>query len=151
VLRTGWVSPPPVFWIFMEQGKIMEAEVPTVRVGANPTGLMMPPPPQPPKVFYRPDILPSPSQEHFKNSPVKSVHCDRLKLFSLQLVCTAMSCEMGDFTSRELHILHKLYKSPCRLLPLLFLLLLSCSRLISSFITQLYHTLTWHKLCMKKL
>jgi len=52
VLRSGWVSPPPVFWIFMEQGKIMEAEVPTVRVGATPTGLMAP------KVFYRPDALP---------------------------------------------------------------------------------------------
>jgi len=31
----------------MEQGKIMEAEVPTVRVGATPTGLTAPhPPPQ---------------------------------------------------------------------------------------------------------
>jgi len=39
VLHSGWVSPTPVFWIFMEQGKIMEAEVPTVRVGATPTGL----------------------------------------------------------------------------------------------------------------
>jgi len=27
----------------MEQGKIMEAEVPTVRVGATPTGLTTPP------------------------------------------------------------------------------------------------------------
>jgi len=44
----------PVFWIFMEQGKIMEAEVPTVRVGATPTGLTAPTP----KVFYRPDTLP---------------------------------------------------------------------------------------------
>jgi len=44
----------------MEQGKIMEAEVPTVRVGAIPTGLTAPPPPQPPpKVFYRPDALPA--------------------------------------------------------------------------------------------
>jgi len=33
----------------MEQGKIMEAEVPTVRVGTIPTGLTVPPPPQPPK------------------------------------------------------------------------------------------------------
>jgi len=39
----------------MEQGKIMEAEAPTVRVGANPTGLTAPPP----KVFYRPDALPA--------------------------------------------------------------------------------------------
>jgi len=31
----------------MEQGKIMEAEVPTVRVGATPTGVTVPPPPQP--------------------------------------------------------------------------------------------------------
>jgi len=37
----------------MEQGKIMEAEVPTVRVGATPTGLMVPSPPQPPKVFLQ--------------------------------------------------------------------------------------------------
>jgi len=42
----------------MEQGKIMEAEVPTVRVGTTPPGLTVPPPPQPlPKVFYRPDAL----------------------------------------------------------------------------------------------
>jgi len=47
VLRSGWVSPPPVFWIFMEQEKIMEAEVPTVRVGATPTGLTAPPPTTP--------------------------------------------------------------------------------------------------------
>jgi len=30
----------------MEQGKIMEAEAPTVMVGATPTGLTAPPPPQ---------------------------------------------------------------------------------------------------------
>jgi len=61
VLRSGWVSPPPVFWIFMEQGKIMEAEVPTVWVCATPTGLTVPPPSQvtTPKVFYRPDALPT--------------------------------------------------------------------------------------------
>jgi len=35
----------------MEQGKMMEAEVPTVRMGATPTGLTVPPPTQPPKVF----------------------------------------------------------------------------------------------------
>jgi len=44
---------------FMEQGKIIEAEVPTVRVGATPIGLTAPPPPQRPKVFYRPDALPA--------------------------------------------------------------------------------------------
>jgi len=43
VLHSGWVSPPPDFWIFMEQEKIMEAEVPTVWVGTTPTGLMAPP------------------------------------------------------------------------------------------------------------
>jgi len=51
VLRSGWVSPPRVLWIFMEQGKIMKAEVPTVWVGATPTGLTASPPPQLPKVF----------------------------------------------------------------------------------------------------
>jgi len=39
----------------MEHGKIMEAEVPTVRVGATATGLTA----LPPKVFYRPDALPA--------------------------------------------------------------------------------------------
>jgi len=47
VLRSGWVSLPPVFWIFMEQGKIMEAEAPTVRVGATPTALTAPQPHNP--------------------------------------------------------------------------------------------------------
>jgi len=41
----------------MEQEKIMEAEVPTVRVGATPTGLTAPP--TTPKFFYRPDALPA--------------------------------------------------------------------------------------------
>jgi len=53
------VSPSPVFWIFMQQGNIMEAEIPTVRVGATPTGLTAPPTPQPPRFFYRPDALPA--------------------------------------------------------------------------------------------
>jgi len=37
----------------MEQGKIVEAERPTVRVGATPTELTAPPPAQPPKVFLQ--------------------------------------------------------------------------------------------------
>jgi len=41
----------------MEQGKIMEADAPTVRVDATSTELTAPPPPQPPKFFYRPDAL----------------------------------------------------------------------------------------------
>jgi len=41
----------------MEQGKIMEAEVSTVRVGATPTGPAAPPPPQTPKVLYKPDAF----------------------------------------------------------------------------------------------
>jgi len=51
VLRSGWVSSPPVFWIFMEQGMIMEAEAPTVRVGATPTGLTAPHPHNTPRFF----------------------------------------------------------------------------------------------------
>jgi len=45
--------------IFLEQGMIMEAEALTVRVSATRTGLTAPSPPQPPKVFYRPDALPA--------------------------------------------------------------------------------------------
>jgi len=64
MLRSGWVFPPPVFWIFVEQGKIMEAEVPTVRVGATPAGLTAPPPQQPPRFFTgRMPFLP-PNQQH---------------------------------------------------------------------------------------
>jgi len=33
-----------IFWIFVEQGKIMEAEEPTVRVGATPSEQMAPHP-----------------------------------------------------------------------------------------------------------
>jgi len=49
----------------MEQGKIMEAEVPTVRVGTTPTGLMAPPPPQPSTGFFTGwmPFLP-PNQQH---------------------------------------------------------------------------------------
>jgi len=43
----------------MEQWKIMEAEVLTVRVGATPTAFTALPLPRPPKVFYRPDALPA--------------------------------------------------------------------------------------------
>jgi len=43
----------------MEQGTIMEAEAPTVRVGATPTGLMAPHPHNPSRVFYRLDALPA--------------------------------------------------------------------------------------------
>jgi len=45
----------------MEPRKIMEAEVPTVRVGTTPTRLTALPPPQPPQGFYRPDALPTAS------------------------------------------------------------------------------------------
>jgi len=37
----------------MEQGRIMEAEAPTVRVGATPTGLMAPPSTQPLQGFLQ--------------------------------------------------------------------------------------------------
>jgi len=47
--RVGWYQKN--FWIFMEQGKIMGAEVPTVRVGATPTGLTVPHPHNPPRFF----------------------------------------------------------------------------------------------------
>jgi len=37
-----------IFWIFVEQGEIMEAEEPTVRVGAIPSKLTAPHPHNPP-------------------------------------------------------------------------------------------------------
>jgi len=82
LLHTGWVSPPPVFWIFIEQGKIMETEVPTVRVGATPTGLTAPLPHNPPKVFYRPDALLPPNQhrQSTEGNPIQ-----------LKLICNIIS------------------------------------------------------------
>jgi len=61
VLLSGWVSPLPVFWIFMEQGKITKEEVSTVRVGATPTGLTAPPATTPPRFFTgrMPFLLPN--------------------------------------------------------------------------------------------
>jgi len=56
----------------MEQEKIMEAEAPTVWVGANPTGLTVPPPPQPPKVFLQagcPSCRPTNSVKALKVTP----------------------------------------------------------------------------------
>jgi len=58
--RVGRYQKKQLLWIFMEQGRIMEAEAPTVRVGTTPTRLMAPLSPQPPpKVFYRSDALPA--------------------------------------------------------------------------------------------
>jgi len=57
--RVGQYQKKQLLWIFMEQVRIMEAEAPTVRVGATPTGLMAPHPHNPSKVFYRPDALPA--------------------------------------------------------------------------------------------
>jgi len=50
------------FWIFEEQGKIMEAEKPTVRVGTTPSELTAPPPPKSPSFLHRMPFLPQPSQ-----------------------------------------------------------------------------------------
>jgi len=46
----------------MEQGKIMEAEVPTVWVGAHPHN--------PPRFFYRPDALPAAQPTASKHSSI---------------------------------------------------------------------------------
>jgi len=58
----------------MEQGKIMEAEVPTVLVGATPTGLTAPPPLQPlPPGFLQarcPSCRPTNSVKALKANPV---------------------------------------------------------------------------------
>jgi len=46
-----------IFWIFVEQGKIMEAEAPTVPVDATPTETDGTPTPKPPHIT--PDALPA--------------------------------------------------------------------------------------------
>jgi len=71
----------------MEQGKIMEAEVPTVRVGASPTGLTAPPPTQPPKVFYRPDALPAAQPTVSKHSLLKYGVDEFILLFVIGRLC----------------------------------------------------------------
>jgi len=51
--QVGVYQKKQLLWIFMEQGRIMEAEAPTVRVGATPTGLTAPSPPQPLRGFLQ--------------------------------------------------------------------------------------------------
>jgi len=68
----------------MEQGKIIEAEVPTVRVGANPIGLTAPPTTPPcvtrgSKVFYRPDALPAAQPTTSKHWRQKHLHANKYK------------------------------------------------------------------------
>jgi len=78
----------------MEQGKIMEAEVPTVRTGSTPTGLTAPPPPQPSKVFLQagcPSCRPTNSVKALKQTVVKlnsSAILAMLKKFGLTLTVT---------------------------------------------------------------
>jgi len=64
----------------MEQGKIMEAEVPTVRVGTTPTGLTAPPPPQPPRNFTgRMPFLPPNQQRQSTEGILTSVKDYKIK------------------------------------------------------------------------
>jgi len=56
----------------MEQEKIMEAEAPTVWVGATPTGLTAPPPPHPSR-FFCPSCRPTNSVKAMKAKYVKMV------------------------------------------------------------------------------
>jgi len=44
-------------WTFMVQGKITEADTPTIRVGVTPSGLTSDPPPSSP--IFMPDALPA--------------------------------------------------------------------------------------------
>jgi len=47
-----------IFWTFMVQGKITEADTPTIQLGTTPSGLISCPPPQPSPIFM-PDALPA--------------------------------------------------------------------------------------------
>ena len=72
--RVGWYQKKQFFWIFVEQGKIMGAEAPTVRVDATPTELTAPPPPQPPRFFTgRMPFLP-PNQQRQSTEGKHKIH-----------------------------------------------------------------------------
>jgi len=61
----------------MEQGMIVEAEAPTVRVGATPTGLKAPSPPQPPQGFLQagcPSYRPTNSVKALKDEETPYSH-----------------------------------------------------------------------------
>jgi len=53
ITQVGRYQKKQLLWIFMEQGRIMEAEAPTDRVGATPTGLTAPPAPRPLRGFLQ--------------------------------------------------------------------------------------------------
>jgi len=46
-----------IFWTFLVQGMFSEADTPTIRLGATPSGLISDPPPTPP--IFTPDALPA--------------------------------------------------------------------------------------------
>jgi len=47
----------------MVQGRLTEADTPTIWLGATPSGLNQCPPPLSPHIFYRPDAIPAANQQ----------------------------------------------------------------------------------------
>jgi len=74
----------------------MEAEVPTVRVGATPTGLTAPTPQ--PQGFYRPDALPA-------AQPTASKHWRQKHWLTLSIIITDILIKHSNFRPAvfELH------------------------------------------------
>jgi len=59
MLHSGWVSPPPVFWIFYGAGEDNGGRGIDSPGGRHPNWTNGAATPTTPKVFYRPDALPA--------------------------------------------------------------------------------------------
>jgi len=86
----------------MEQGKIMEAEVSTVRVGATPTGLTAPP--QPPRFFTgrMPFLPPNQQRDDAKKFCCRIRVADTLPTPQLKLVADLIAPFLTELFNRSL-------------------------------------------------
>jgi len=55
----GEPMPEENFWTLWCKGRLTEADTPTIRLGATPSGLISAHLHHPPHIFYRPDALPA--------------------------------------------------------------------------------------------
>jgi len=73
----GEPVPEENFWTLRSKGRLTEADTPTIRLGATPSGLTSAHLHHPPHIFYRPDALPDaqPTVSEIKYSSVSSDMC----------------------------------------------------------------------------
>ena len=57
--QPGEPVPEENFWTLWSKGRLTEADTPTIRLGATPSGLTSAHLHHPPHIFYRPDALPA--------------------------------------------------------------------------------------------